>query len=76
LPTVAVPGAFAATVTAGEPTVRVRLVVPVPAGELPSWTDIAAVAVPAVVGVPLMVSVAPLAVAVSPSGSPVTAAQV
>ena len=40
-----------------------------------SLTVTVAVADCAVVGVPLIVSVAPLAVAVSPAGSPVTAAQ-
>ena len=49
---------------------------PRPLGVALSWTDSATVAVPAAVGVPLMVSVAPFALAVSPAGSPVTAAQV
>ena len=61
---------------AGAPTVIVRLVVPVPCGVALSWTDSATVAAPAVVGVPLMVSVAPLALAFSPAGRPVTAAHV
>jgi len=73
---VAVAGALLVIVIAGALTVRVRLVAPVPWGVAPSWTDSATVEVPAVVGVPLMVSVAPLALAVSPAGSPVTAAQV
>jgi len=41
-----------------------------------SWTDTGIANVPAAVGVPLIVSVAPLAFAVSPAGSPVTAAHV
>ena len=75
-PTVAVPAAPAVIDMAGELTVRVRVAVPVPAGDALSWTDSGIVAVAAAVGVPLMVSVAPLAVAYSPAGSPVTAAQV
>jgi hypothetical protein len=76
VPVVAVAAALVAIVSADALTVRVRLAVPDPAGGPLSLTDSATVAVPAAVGVPLIVSVAPLAVAVSPAGSPVTAAQV
>jgi hypothetical protein len=57
-------------------TVRGTLAAPVPSGVALSWTDSAIVEVPAAVGVPLIVSVAPLALAVRPAGSPVAAAQV
>jgi hypothetical protein len=73
---VAVDGALLEIDIAGSLTVSERLVVPVPWGVALSWTDSATVAVPAAVGVPLMVSVAPLALEVSPAGSPVTAPQV
>ena len=76
MPTVAVAGALLVIAIAGSPTVSARLVVPVPWGVPLSCTDSGIVKVPAAVGVPLMVSVAPFAVAFSPAGSPVTAAQV
>jgi hypothetical protein len=63
-------------VNAGALTVIVTVAVAVFLVVSVSLTDTVAVAAPAVVGVPLIVSVAPLPVAVSPAGSPVTAAQV
>jgi hypothetical protein len=62
------------TESAGALTVRLSVEVAVFAGEEVSLTDSLAEKVPASVGVPLMVSVPALAVAVSPVGRPVTAA--
>ena len=76
VPIVAVPGALLVIVIGGSPTVSVRLVAPDPWGVALSCTDSGIVKLPAAVGVPLIVSVAPPAVAFSPAGSPVTAAQV
>jgi hypothetical protein len=76
LPTMAVPAALLVIVSVGALTVSARLPVPVPCGDALSWTDSGTVKLPVAVGVPLIVSVAPLAVAVSPFGSPVTTAQV
>jgi hypothetical protein len=76
VPTVAVPGAWLVITNGGSPTVRVRLFAPDPWGVALSCTDNGIVKLPVAVGVPLMVSVAPLAVAFSPAGSPVTVAQV
>ena len=58
--------------TAAPSTVRVKLVVPVSRGVELSETDTLGVKVPAACGSPLMVSVAPAPLAVSPAGSPVT----
>ena len=58
------------------PTVIVRVAVAVFGVDSVSLADRVTVKVPAVVGVPLIVSVAPLPVAVRPAGSPVAAAQV
>jgi hypothetical protein len=63
-------------VTVAGLTVIVTFAVAVLAGDSPSPTDTPTVEGPALVGVPLIVSVAPFAVAVSPSGSPVAAAHV
>ncbi len=76
LPIVAVVAAVLVIDIAGSPTVIVRLVFPVPCGVPLSCTDSATVDVPTAVGVPLMVSVAPLPAAFSPAGRPVGAAQV
>jgi hypothetical protein len=62
--------------SAGALTVIVRVVVAVFGADSVSLAVTATVEVPAVVGVPLMVSVAPLPLAFSPAGRPVTAAQV
>ena len=72
----AVAGALLVTVNAGLLTVMFTVAVPVPWGVPLSWTDTGIANVPAAVGVPLIVSVAPLALAVSPAGSPVTAPHV
>lgn len=64
------------TDTAGALTVIVRVAVAVFGVASLSLADRVTVAAPAVVGVPLIVSVAPLAVAARPAGSPVTGAQV
>lgn len=63
-------------VNAGALTVIVTVAVAVFLVASVSLTDTVAVAAPAAVGVPLIVSVAPLPTAVSPAGSPVTAAHV
>jgi hypothetical protein len=76
VPTVAVGGALLVITNGASPTVRVRLVAPDPRGVALSCTDNGIVKLPAAVGVPLIVSVAPFAAAFSPAGSPVTAAQV
>jgi hypothetical protein len=75
-PTVAVAGALPVTFIAGELTVMFTVVVPTSWGVPLSWTDTGIANVPAAVGVPLIVSVAPLAFAVSPAGSPATAPHV
>jgi hypothetical protein len=58
--------------TAALSTVRVKLVVPVSWRFELSWTDTWGVKVPAACGSPLIVSVDPLPLAVSPAGSPAT----
>jgi hypothetical protein len=73
---VVVGGVVVGGVTGVDLTVIATLAVAVPAGDSPSPTDTPTVKGPALVGVPLSVSVAPFAVAVSPSGSPVAAAHV
>jgi hypothetical protein len=64
------------TVSAGALTVIVRLVVAVFGVDSVSRAVTVTVEVPAAVGVPLMLSVPPLALDVSPAGSPLTAPQV
>ena len=73
---VVVGGVVVGGVTGVDLTVIVTLAVAVLAGDSPSPTDKPTVKGPALAGVPLSVSVAPFAVAVSPSGSPVAAAHV
>ncbi len=60
------------SVSAGALTVRLRLAVAVCTGVALSLADSLIAAAPALVGVPLMVSVAPAAVEFSPAGRPVT----
>lgn len=62
--------------SAGALTVIVRLVVAVFGVDSVSRAVTVTVEVPAAVGVPLMLSVPPLALDVSPAGSPLTAPQV
>jgi hypothetical protein len=61
--------------SAGALTVIVRVVVAAFGVDSVSWAVRVTVEVPAVVGVPLMVSVPALALEVSPAGSPVTVPQ-